>query len=196
MSAPLVRLAPALWTRRRPILAGVSGAVLGVLVAAAVAWGIQCGGGECHGSSGADTIYGTPNQDLIYAHEGGDLVFSGTGHDISRGQQGQDVVFGEQGADVLYGGDDADWKVCSPGSFNCGLGGGPDGDYLTSEGGNDYLIGDNGNDDLIGGGADDRLNAWSDSDGGDSVDGGAGDNDCYVNFGDDWVNCDQVHKSG
>jgi Ca2+-binding RTX toxin-like protein len=67
-------------------------------------------------------------------------------------------------------------------------------DVLRGGIGNDRLVGDNGNDTLKGGRGDDTLLSVDDVGGSDVVNGNRGDDTCFIDRGDDAINCEAVYR--
>lgn len=103
------------------------------------------------GSEGADTFAGSVLSDLIFGNDGNDTVTGGAG---------SDMLFGGQGDDDLDGGDSADLLFGEEGS-----------DLLSGAAGNDFLAGGDGDDTIYGGEGDDKILG---NFGADLLDGGAG----------------------
>jgi len=108
------------------------------------------------GGAGDDSIIGGQNANTIDGGDGNDTIYSGNGHNVLNGGVGNDELYGGSGNDTLNGG-----------SGN---------DLLMGGGGTDALAGGDGNDFIITGG-------WSSSDVAvaSTIDGGAGNDDLYLN---------------
>ena len=74
----------------------------------ALAATVHCGGGNCFGTDGADTMYGTNRHDAVFAKAGGDFVSGRERGDDLNGQGGEDRVLGGRGDDWVKGGDNRD----------------------------------------------------------------------------------------
>lgn len=164
---------------------------------------VNCIGGACFGTAGADCIIGTAGADIIFglggddcicAEGGGDTVQAGDGNDFVFGGDGADIISGDAGADQLFGEGDND-----------NVSGGDGNDFLFGESGNDTLNGDAGNDTLFGDVGDDTLNGGLDDDtlfgqggadtlrgddGNDQLNGGDDDDQLFGGIGADTLNGD------
>jgi Ca2+-binding RTX toxin-like protein len=160
--------------------------IAGTMIVASAVGDINCNGGYCEGNEGGNTIIGTASHDNIYAFGGDDYVQArGANDDVTAGE-GQDKAFGELDDDFVEGNQGWDTRDCS--GVACGVEGGAGADAVYGKEGNDMVAGSSGNDGIYGGTEDDTLVA-ADGSGGDSADGGAGFDMCYVDVGDDYVSC-------
>ena len=116
------------------------------------------------GSSQPDTLRGTNGNDSVYGLGGDDQIFLYDGDDYADGGASNDEVSGGNGNDIIDGGD-----------------------------GNDTLSAGAGNDTLRGGAGNDKLYsrttdmAASFDDGGNIMEGGAGDDEVYGGNGNDTI---------
>jgi Ca2+-binding RTX toxin-like protein len=108
----------------------------------------------------ACTIRGTAGNDDLRGTPGDDVICGLGGDDSLAGLGGRDHIYGGTGSDRLDGGDAAD-----------------------------HLIGGLGADVLSGGPADDYLNSKDDVGGNDAVTGGAGQDICVTDIGDQRSSC-------
>ncbi len=114
------------------------------------------------GGVGNDAVYGGTGNDIAIGGEGNDSVYGGTGNDSLTGDAGDDLLDGDLGNDTLQGGEGND--ALYGGAGNDTLEGGAGNDLISGGAGSDLLVGGSGSDTFIGGV-------------GDTVMGGAGDND-------------------
>lgn len=105
------------------------------------------------GLNGSDTIHGLGGDDSLNGNAQDDTLIGGTGEDDLDGGTGDDVLDGNDGNDTLIGGDNDD--------------------HLSGGGEDDTLIGNKGFDHMSGGGENDDF-IWTNGDGNDIDDGGAG----------------------
>lgn len=99
-----------------------------------------------------------------------DLIYGTQGADVIRGYAGVDVIDGNLGDDTIYGGDNPD--ILSDRSSD-------DADRIYGGAGDDIIeVNDVLTTELVDG-----------PNNNDYVDGGGGNNTCYVNPGDEWHNC-------
>lgn len=144
-------------------------------------------------TSGADECYGNSNVQDVDLKAGDDLFDLRGGNDDGRGSQDKDFLLGGADKDELIGGPDRDKTTVS----------------------NEYIgvFGDNGEDDVFGGTGDDVVdgswgidkiygeedddivysdepNGFADDKVDDEVNGGGGTDFCYINSGENSVNCD------
>ncbi len=75
--------------RRTSLLVVTMALALVVGGGVALAATIQCTGGTCYGTSGADSMFGTPRHDAIFAHQGSDHVVGRGGNDNLNGHPGR-----------------------------------------------------------------------------------------------------------
>jgi len=141
----------------------------------------HAGDDRLEGGEGNDRVEGGPGSDLVYGDAGDDQVSGGAGDDTVSGGDGNDRIQGDNGNDWLYGGngDDLIMEVeghHATGPNNDWLWGDAGNDTLQAGAGNDYLDGGQGDDVLRGGTGDDRF---SDTDGANLIDGGAGNDLVY-----------------
>ncbi len=116
----------------------------------------------------AGAITGTNQSDTLNGTAGDDIICGGNGRDTINGLGGNDVIFGQNGKDVLNGNE-----------------------------GNDSIMGGNGKDQITGGAGIDALRGGNGRDvldardgaGGDSIDGGLGQDTCLTDTGDVTVGC-------
>jgi len=150
------------------------------------------GTGEIYGGDGNDTIdsssngYGRP----VYGEAGNDVITSGFG--FAYGGTGNDTI---TGGGRLFGDDGNDTLTAVSLSGSPYLYGGAGDDNLTGSGATDYLHGEAGADIIDGGGGNDTLYSAgydpvlvSSFDYGaehDVVNGGAGDDEIIIGYGDD-----------
>ncbi|MBM3616331.1 MAG: hypothetical protein FJX28_13155, partial [Alphaproteobacteria bacterium] len=132
------------------------------------------------GGGGNDYIDVGGGDDIAFGDEGNDTIFAGSGDDIASGGEGNDALYGGSGNDTADGdtGDD----LIDGGTGNDSVTGGEGNDSLYGVAGNDSLFGGDGNDLIAGGAGADSLVGGAGSDTfvggiGDTVVGGAGDND-------------------
>jgi Ca2+-binding RTX toxin-like protein len=172
------------------------------------------GNDDINGGTGNDEIYGGDHWDTIQGGQGDDDIYGGTGEDDIRGGDGDDRLIGGPDNDLLMGEADNDvlsgWRgddFITGGDGNDELYGNEGDDTLIGGDGEDILKGADGNDTLVGVEAfaddlsfDEALgitygslqpadiptieNTYSDSDTGDTMDGGAGDDTLYLGNGD------------
>jgi len=129
---------------------------------------VLCGLGgndELIGKRGDDILYGGDGRDLLDGGHGNDVLVGGANNDHGFGGNGNDRFLGGKGNDYGYGGPGADRQLGGPGS--------------------DFLYGWSGHGDLVKGGSgnDWCLSTW-DSDGDDTVIGGPGTDNYFVDEGD------------
>ena len=158
------------------------------------------------GSAFDDTLIGFDNQGLVgdvytnifYGGAGNDYMDAGAGNDILNGDEGNDTVIGGGGDDSVSGGEGNDSLYGGTGNDSADGGTGNDlvdmgdgNDIATAGEGNDSLYGGAGRDSLYGGDGNDLVSGGSGGDLlvggtgsdtfvggiGDTVVGGAGDND-------------------
>jgi hypothetical protein len=183
-----------------PLLVGL---IIGASAFAAVALAntINCGGGVCYGSNNDDTMNGTGGFDDMRGDGGGDLEFGEDHYDELHGQAGGDVMFENANGDtagVLEGGDGDDYKTCYDNGdpFNCGLMGEGGWDLGEADSGTDYLKGGIGSDSMYGESGGDDIVVWDDNFGHDFAAGGGGGTDydnCYLDEGDSYDDCEVTH---
>ena len=117
----------------------ILGLLLGIATLAAVSSAFGEDMTEVEDPVGDDglNVTGSENGDLLEGNQGDDQFF---------GKGGDDLLIGRSGADGLYGGDHAD-----------GVFGGDGDDFLRGGADNDLIIGDDGADNIHGDGGDDRI---------------------------------------
>jgi Ca2+-binding RTX toxin-like protein len=134
--------------------------------------------------TGNDTLFGGQGNDTLDGGAGDDSIMGGKGNDYLTGDAGNDYLIGGAGDDTLLAGQGDDTAIGGAGNDSMRGGAGDDvliGDgegMLTTEGGtptvtapgNDVLVGGLGNDTLLAYGGTDSLS-------GDTLYGGAGNND-------------------
>jgi serralysin len=150
------------------------------------------------GGNGNDALYGNEGVDVIEGGNGNDELVGGPGNDLLMGQPGADVLSGWKGNDFITGGEGADELYGNEGD-----------DFLMGGNGADILKGGDGNDEIWGAellnrdltyddlvvlsskGADveysDLDNLYftaTDSDTGDIIDGGNGNDSIVLGNGD------------
>ncbi len=183
---------------------------------------ITCDGGRCEGTPDNDTIVASNKPEQIFGNGGDDdieldAVFLSGSSDVADGGPGRDCIDGGAGGDLIIGGEGDDNRPCEFTAFvdplaaltggpgDDTIDGGPGDDTMNGIFDDDTLLGGTGNDllrdpspldkdRLFGGPGRDTLDA-TDQDGDDLVDGGPGDDDCSGDEGDQFVNCERVHKS-
>lgn len=159
-----------------------------------------------YGGDGQDNIDGMENNDTLYGEEGADTIHGGNQSDYVHAGNGDDYVDGEAGEDRLYGGHnedeirggiDADRMDGQDGNdlLEGGLGqdvieGGPGNDVVKGNEYHDVLSGGPGTDEVYGGDADDTLNDTVGDGLADTLDGGGGQDTCYIYD----VGLDTVHN--
>jgi uncharacterized repeat protein (TIGR01451 family) len=114
------------------------------------------------------TITGTNHGDTLTGTPGDDVICGGNGKDTIDGAGGNDIIVGGNGKDVLVGGDGND--------------------TLMGRNGKDRITGGAGLDVLLGGNGKDVLDA-RDGAPGDTLDGGKGPDECFVDAGDAVTSC-------
>jgi Ca2+-binding RTX toxin-like protein len=139
------------------------------------------GNDKLHGGLDDDTLVGNQGVDELNGDAGNDYLNGGSGKDILNGGKGNDTLYGGAGKDALYGGSGDD--ILEDGVGNNVLSGGSGDDWLigtlrtdgeedvtevAKHTGADLMIGGDGADTLVG-------------DNGDSMSGGLGDDDFWVN---------------
>lgn len=139
------------------------------------------------GAEGADTIWASAGNDVVSGDAGDDAVAGGGGADTVDGGEGDDLVLGNWGNDLLMGGDGDDVIVDSSGKDV--VDGGAGNDTITSVSDmqeSDFL--DAAKDETNDNGYEDELSysnmVGGDSDLGDTIDGGAGDDVITFGVGD------------
>ncbi|AXI49028.1 type I secretion protein [Sulfitobacter sp. SK012] len=131
------------------------------------------GADHLHGDDGDDSLLGGSDDDYLDGDDGADTLWGGDANDTLFGHSGSDDLYGGAGDDYLHGSDGAD--TLSGGTGDDVLQGGLEDDVLTGGAGADSLFGGWG-DDLINGveaGSNDAEN--TDTDDGDFLNGGSGD---------------------
>lgn len=127
-----------------------------------------------HGNGGNDFAYGESNADEIWGDGDDDVLDGGPHADLVFGNAGTDTVYGQAGNDDIFGGTNAD------GSSDVG-------DLLYGNAGEDRIYGDN--DTMTGSGAARVVTVLHDQDasefGGDTIDGGAGQDEGHGQDGID-----------
>lgn len=152
---------------------------------------VICGlGGDdtINGNGGSDTILGGGGNDTITGGPGNDTVRGGGGNDSILGGPGNDTLFGDDGADTIRGGGNDDTIFGGAGGDS--LFGDAGNDRLSGQQGPDVLFGGTGADDVFGGQGNDRLNV-RDNIGGDLANGGANNDFCAADRGDQVRACEQ-----
>ncbi len=128
-------------------------------------------GGRLNAAAALDatcTVVGAHWDDVFDGGSGDDDICALGGDDVVAGNAGSDHLAGHGGRDRLLGG--------------------PDDDVLEGGPGADDLTGHRGADAFEGGPGDDRIDA-QDGVGGETVDGGAGDDTCIADLGDVLIDC-------
>jgi len=121
------------------------------------------GNDRASGGAGNDRLYGSWGNDTFSGGTGNDRIYGGAGNDKLRGDAGNDVVDGGKGIDDTRGGSGNDRVTCGAG-------------------GRETAHGDAGND----------VVACIDGLGGDTVNGGAGDDVCFGDVGDRFIGCESI----
>jgi Ca2+-binding RTX toxin-like protein len=117
--------------RRVLLLLVVAAAVLALAGGTVLSAPVGCGGGDCVGTRGADTITGSSGLDRIAGMEGNDTINGGMGPDDIYGDEGNDTIshsdasvflaeatiFGDEGNDTIdvRDGGGQDSVDCGPG---------------------------------------------------------------------------------
>ena len=173
----------------------------------------QNGADDLDGQAGDDLIYGGEGDDVLYGGEDDDILLGGTGEDDLLGGEGvdtliggpdDDLLMGEAGADVLSGWAGNDFMTGGDGDDE--LYGNEGNDFIIGGDGADILKGADGDDVLIG--VEDTVNdlsynqaklwmngvdpsdnpgvefSYNDTDIGDVLDGGAGNDILALGNGD------------
>lgn len=140
------------------------------------------------GGGGNDYIDAGGSNDAVFGGSGNDTLIAGSGDDTAEGGAGNDQIFGGSGNDTITG--DAGNDTIDAGTGNDTVDGGVGNDSIIGGDGNDSLTGDTGNDTLVGGAGNDTMVGGSGTDIfyaglGDTVIGGAGDNDQLIITGSD-----------
>ena len=80
------------------------------LLIAGVAFGVTrtCGGGECRGTNGTDTLHGSNMGETIYGLSGNDKIYGAGEADVLKGGYGMDFVKDGGGNNAIKGGLDPD----------------------------------------------------------------------------------------
>lgn len=162
------------------------------------------GNDTINGGDGADTLVGRGGDDLLIGGIGNDGLFgdnryideedtpTAKGSDSLYGDAGADTIFGGFGGDLIDGGDDDDWLYGDwPGALHSELNGndtiygGSGKDHVRAGYGADTVFGGEGDDDLWGGMAEAADGSGGADDLGDSIDGGAGNDQILGEGGDD-----------
>ena len=131
------------------------------------------------GGAGDDVILAAKLTDVADGGEGDDTIRPAAGDDLSYGGAGNDVVTDGFGRDIHFGGEGDD-----------SLSGGANGDFLQGGAGADSLIGGGGSDYLAGGSDNDLIDGRASQgdapkdDGLDSLFGGTGDDQLFLDNGD------------
>jgi hypothetical protein len=151
-------------------------------------------GGTVNGDGGNDLIAGGPSSDVLNGGDGDDSVYGHDGDDTLTGGTGNDRLYAGSGANSVSDGSGDDLVDLTENAVGVGYasGGGNDvvlgtpfsdsitgssgADRLEGRGGNDRLTGGPGGDAIYGNDGSDRL-VWSEGDGSDLMEGGAGDSD-------------------
>ncbi|MBT5265010.1 MAG: hypothetical protein HOL85_09275, partial [Rhodospirillaceae bacterium] len=130
----------------------------------------NAGNNHVAGGDGGDTIDAGEGDDVLLGETGEDFIYAGNGADQVFGGQGDDQLFGGYGADVIGGGSGADIVFGNHNSDN--INGGADADTIYG-GQNDGVP---------------RLDAYGFlrmQDGVETIDGGAGNDSMFGNYGDE-----------
>lgn len=170
------------------LLAATAGFAVGAtLFTAAALADINCGGGNCFGNAGNNTIIGSNGADDIFAGDGDDTVYANGGRDDVNGGDGWDniaaggsidSVSANSGEDQIYSGDGS----CEAGGC----------ENLFGEGGDDYAeINGNSRGTITGNGGRDRLSTQKNERGDDSANGGDGIDTCFTDPADSRRDCEQ-----
>lgn len=157
---------------------------------AAMAAELSADGDAFTGGGAGDAITGTDAGDAIFGNDGSDILMGGAGADEIAGDDGDDLLGGGIGADFLTGGDGADSLY--GGTGDDALFGQDGADHLEGDAGDDLLQGGFGADTLSGGPGNDTLDGTfsnaatfaQDTDSGDTLRGGDGDDRILVGAGD------------
>ncbi len=100
----------------------------------ALAANVVCEGGDCRGTSKADTLtgtnkvdtmYGRGGLDTMYGNYGADTMYGGDNADNMLGGYGDDAIYGGPGVDTIEGEAGADSVFAADGqrdSISCGIG--------------------------------------------------------------------------
>ena len=171
-----------------------------------------------NGNGGNDVICGRNGNDtinLIGTPLIGNTVFGGGGDDTVNGSEGNDTIYGEDGLDTLNGAGGNDFldgglgaNIYDGGAGDDWLEGGAEGETMDGGAGNDTILGYGGADALVGGidndylWGGDGLDTYSGGDGvdvldgndtdnlGETMNGGAGNDQILGYGGDDTMNGD------
>lgn len=131
------------------------------------------------GGAGDDAILAAKRPDVIDGGDGNDTIAAAAGDDLAYGGAGDDQISDGFGRDIHFGGEGDDT-----------LSGGANGDFLQGGAGADSLIGGGGSDFLAGGSDNDVLDGRASQgdapkdDGVDSLFGGSGDDQLFLDNGD------------
>ena len=90
--------------KKTVLIVGFSFAATLIVAGAALAVTRSCGGGECRGTNGADTLYGSPMAETIYGFGGNDKIYGAGGADVLKGGYGTDFVKDGGGDNTIKGG--------------------------------------------------------------------------------------------
>jgi Ca2+-binding RTX toxin-like protein len=123
------------------------------------------------GTNDADSLVGTVFDDTIIGLAGNDTISGGDGFDRLEGGDGADSIDGGIGDDWLSGGENNDWLSGGDGADR--LSGDRANDTILGGASDDFLFGGDGDDSLLGGDGNDYLDGQAS--GGDTLDGGLGD---------------------
>lgn len=156
----------------------------------------QAAGGTYLGENVYFNLSGGLGDDQITGGANADMLFGGNDNDILHGLGGSDQVYGDAGNDQAYGGDGSDW-----------VDGGSGNDMVNGDAGCDNVAGGTESDTVMGGDGDDNMYGDTDGhcevtvetvsmggdyyapetifDGGDLMDGGAGNDRMFGQGGND-----------
>ena len=131
------------------------------------------------GGAGDDAILAAKQADVADGGDGNDTIRPAAGDDLSYGGAGDDLIVDGFGRDIHFGGEGDDT-----------LSGGADGDFLQGGSGADSITGGGGSDFLAGGSDNDVIDGRASQgdapkdDGVDSLFGGSGDDQLFLDNGD------------
>jgi Ca2+-binding RTX toxin-like protein len=168
-----------------------------------------------HALAGHDNVYAVALEDDQTQEVGDDYICAGSGNDDPvdggggndhiAGGPGSDSLFGNEGNDTILGGYGIDEIESHDGRDV--VDGGPGGDELCASGGRDVIRGADGNDTIggcgdpstgvdryLGGPGDDVIFAtdFPEQISPDEVNGGSGNDTCWIDPGDTATNCETV----
>ncbi len=145
-------------------------------------------GETLNGTNAADVICGLGGNDTIDGGNGNDTIYAGDGNDAVGGGNGADTIYGGPGTDTNYGETLIGSLLYLFDNGNDTIDGGPGNDDLDGQNGTDTLVDHNGNDTMSGGVGGDNIDV-QDGTGGDTANGGLGNDTCTTDAGDTTTSC-------